>query len=67
MTIVNTIGFTDVTANFTSSRRLLPSAGFAELALSPLAFAGSAGLSIRSTLAASRSLATYSACALRVT
>ena len=64
MTTVNTIGFDEVTANFYFfPGAILESAGLAASGLAAV----SAGLSMRSILAASRSFATYSACALRVT
>src|SRR3954452_21375942 len=77
MTTVNTIGLMEVTANFYFfAGAILESAGFAAASAGLAGSAGlaasgfaavSAGLSVRSILAASRSLPTYSACALRVT
>ena len=67
MTSVNTIDCEEVTAIFYFfAGAILESAGLAASGLVSF-LAASAGLSMRSTLAASRSLATYSACALRVT
>src|SRR5256885_6855112 len=64
MTTVDTIGLKEVTAisYFFAGGAILESAGLGASVL-----AASAGLSMRSTLAASRNLATYSAWALRVT
>src|SRR6185369_8917874 len=67
ITMVITIGLEEVTAIFYFfAGAILESAGLAASGLVSF-LAASAGLSMRSTLAASRSLATYSAWALRVT